>query len=423
MTERFLCCICKDVIVSPNQGQCGCRFCEKCINKHVTSCYCPGCGVNVNKWQLIYDKAVENEIADLEMSCLNKNCINIFKVRNLSKHLIICEFQEEQCVKCDEFYIFTDKEKHEKRDCKMRSMKCQDCGSLMAKYHYDDKHKNVKYGTRQLCSNWNGICPLKCSEDIQENVKMHLLSSCNESNEECSLKEIGCDKVIIRKEMNDHMNLEVRYHIDLLTNEIYKLQHKTMHISEIIEANRTLVDELKDMKEKLNTIDFKYPALKGELNTNSQITITEGEVTWQIKNFITKITNAKRGLDQFIFSDPFYSREKGYKMCLKVYPYGDGSGLGSHMSLFFVIMKGEYDDNLSWPFSKNIMLKLKKISGKMDLVFKFKPTQSPACYGKPTSKYNVASGQPKFISHVELISTHEFLHDDEDTIIIQAIIL
>lgn len=52
------------------------------------------------------------------------------------------------------------------------------------------------------------------------------------------------------------------------------------------------------------------------------------------------------------FSLPFYSGHYGYTMCLCLYILGDGTkciGKNIHMSLFFVIMKGEFDAIFQWP--------------------------------------------------------------------------
>jgi hypothetical protein len=39
---------------------------------------------------------------------------------------------------------------------------------------------------------------------------------------------------------------------------------------------------------------------------------------------------------------------------MRLYLNGDGVGKGTHISLFFVIMKGEYDLLLSWPFKHKV---------------------------------------------------------------------
>lgn len=41
-------------------------------------------------------------------------------------------------------------------------------------------------------------------------------------------------------------------------------------------------------------------------------------------------------------------------MCLRLYLNGDGTGRGTHLSLFFVVMRGKYDALLKWPFSQKV---------------------------------------------------------------------
>lgn len=57
-------------------------------------------------------------------------------------------------------------------------------------------------------------------------------------------------------------------------------------------------------------------------------------------------------------SAAFYTSKYGYKMCLRVYLNGDGTGRGTHLSLFFVVMKGPNDALLRWPFNQKVGLGL-----------------------------------------------------------------
>lgn len=41
-------------------------------------------------------------------------------------------------------------------------------------------------------------------------------------------------------------------------------------------------------------------------------------------------------------------------MCLRIYLNGDGTGRGTHLSLFFVVMKGPNDALLRWPFNQKV---------------------------------------------------------------------
>lgn len=42
----------------------------------------------------------------------------------------------------------------------------------------------------------------------------------------------------------------------------------------------------------------------------------------------------------------------------RLYLNGDGMGRGTHVSFFFVVMKGEYDALLQWPFSERVAFRL-----------------------------------------------------------------
>lgn len=52
----------------------------------------------------------------------------------------------------------------------------------------------------------------------------------------------------------------------------------------------------------------------------------------------------------------FYTSKYGYKMCLRIYLNGDGTGRGTHLSLFFVVMRGHSDALLKWPFNQKVIL-------------------------------------------------------------------
>uniref|UniRef100_A0A1X7VWS2 MATH domain-containing protein n=1 Tax=Amphimedon queenslandica TaxID=400682 RepID=A0A1X7VWS2_AMPQE len=61
-------------------------------------------------------------------------------------------------------------------------------------------------------------------------------------------------------------------------------------------------------------------------------------------------------LQNVFWSPSFYSSDRGYKMCLKVYPAGTGLGENSHVSIYCVLMKGEYDNELKWPFTADVVV-------------------------------------------------------------------
>ena len=60
------------------------------------------------------------------------------------------------------------------------------------------------------------------------------------------------------------------------------------------------------------------------------------------------------------FSEPFYSHPGGYKMCLGIATNGCGDGKSTHVSMHIYLMRGEHDENLTWPFCGTITIQLLK---------------------------------------------------------------
>ena len=90
-------------------------------------------------------------------------------------------------------------------------------------------------------------------------------------------------------------------------------------------------------------------------------------------------------------------------MCARLYLNGDGIGKGSHVSLFFVLMKGPYDPILPWPFTHRVTMQLLDQSGQGNHVQeKFKADPNSSSFQQPRSEMNVATGCPRFISLNEL---------------------
>ena len=113
-----------------------------------------------------------------------------------------------------------------------------------------------------------------------------------------------------------------------------------------------------------------------------------------------------------LYSQPFYTSRYGYKMCGRVYLNGDGMGKGTHLSLFFVLMRGEYDALLEWPFRQKVTLSLLDQSpARRDLSDTFRPDPTSSSFRRPSTEMNIASGCPMFISHNDLQNSR-FLKDD-----------
>ena len=58
------------------------------------------------------------------------------------------------------------------------------------------------------------------------------------------------------------------------------------------------------------------------------------------------------------WSKPFYTAPDGYKLQIRVDANGGASGKGTHVSVYVNLLKGEYDDILTWPFKCDITIQL-----------------------------------------------------------------
>ena len=136
-----------------------------------------------------------------------------------------------------------------------------------------------------------------------------------------------------------------------------------------------------------------------------------GDYVWKIDHFSRRYDEAISGKTPSIYSPPFYVGRFGYKVCARLYPNGDGNGKGTHLSMFLVIMRGEYDALLAWPFIQKVHFRLLDQDRIRDVFDAFRPDPNCVSFKRPTSDMNVASGCPRFVSHSEL-RQGGFVRDD-----------
>ncbi|KAG8561751.1 hypothetical protein GDO81_015458 [Engystomops pustulosus] len=145
-----------------------------------------------------------------------------------------------------------------------------------------------------------------------------------------------------------------------------------------------------------------------------------GVLIWKIRDYKRRKQEAVMGKTLSLYSQPFYTGYFGYKMCARVYLNGDGMGKNTHLSLFFVIMRGEYDALLPWPFKQKVSLMLMDQGpSRRHLGDAFKPDPNSSSFKKPTGEMNIASGCPVFVAQT-VLENGTYIKDD--TIFIKVIV-
>ena len=183
----------------------------------------------------------------------------------------------------------------------------------------------------------------------------------------------------------------------------------------VLHENRS--SEVKQLEEKvlevertLNVISVHHSELELQLQVSLAST-HNGAFLWRIPEVRRRIRDARTGHITSIYSPPFYTGRNGYKMCIRAYLNGDGSGEKTHLSIFFVLMKGEYDPLLQWPFESKVSLILVDQGHKKHLVQTFKPNAQSCSFQRPKTDMNVASGCPEF-ADLSILDNTSYVKDD-----------
>ena len=225
----------------------------------------------------------------------------------------------------------------------------------------------------------------------------------------------GVDEAVI---VMNTQELNVRFQVPLQSEDEMQGIHN-------ISASST-IQQLQDAVVLLNSQVAKLKERVRLLNTmfNFRLSLIEnsnydGIIIWKIPQFSQRKADAENGRSTSLFSLPFYSGRYGYKMCLRLHIMGDGIGKGTHLSLFFVVMRGEFDNILQWPFTHKVTFKLINQAGGEEIVDTFKPDPMSNSFRKPISDMNISSGCPRFVSHTDLERSGLIV---EDTIFIKCIV-
>ena len=142
-----------------------------------------------------------------------------------------------------------------------------------------------------------------------------------------------------------------------------------------------------------------------------EVSSYSGVLLWKISDFARKRQEAVCGRQVSLYSPCFYSSSYGYKMCVRLYLNGDGMGRGTHISIFFVVMRGQYDALLRWPFRQKVTFMLLDQNNAEHVIDAFRPDPSSNSFQRPKREMNIASGCPTFFPLSEL-NSHAYVRDD-----------
>ncbi|KAK6470958.1 TNF receptor-associated factor 2-like isoform X1 [Huso huso] len=223
---------------------------------------------------------------------------------------------------------------------------------------------------------------------------------------------------------------ELELKIGTLENIICVLNREVERSSTSLEANNRqhrldqekiemLSNKVHQLERAMALKDLSIAETEGRLRELSAATY-DGVFIWRISDFSKKRQDAIAGRAPAMFSPAFYTSKYGYKMCMRIYLNGDGTGRGSHLSLFFVVMRGQSDALLKWPFNQKVTLMLLDQNNREHIIDAFRPDVTSSSFQRPVSEMNIASGCPLFCPLLRLDAKNSYIRDD--TIFIKAIV-
>ena len=195
---------------------------------------------------------------------------------------------------------------------------------------------------------------------------------------------------IQRRDVESHLQAATRLHLDLAWVKLSESQKK--------------------FEETTKKLEKKVNALEKHIHYSEE----ESEsFTWRIDGFSEVLRKVKSGEETAVESSPFY--RFGYKCKLHACPNGDSFAKDTHLSVFLIIMKGEYDASLSWPFHKKVTFTLidqqENAKDKENIVKSFRSNLKLKNFERPVKEQNVGWGLSNFVSH-EQLQKRRYIVDD-----------
>ena len=177
-------------------------------------------------------------------------------------------------------------------------------------------------------------------------------------------------------------------------------------LSEDVTTNRSQVVRVAENMQSLQETVTRYSIAIDEIRLRQDVLdvkTTNGTFTWKIPDVRRRYGDAVERRTISLYSPPFYTSPHGYRMCIRVYLNGDGLGRGTHASVFFVLMRSEHDNLLSWPFRQSVRFTLvNQVNPDASISEAFVPDLQSPSFQKPDGDMNIASGFPKFAKQAVL---------------------
>ncbi|CAF1083017.1 unnamed protein product [Rotaria sordida] len=402
LNSMYICSHCSLLLRDPVQlTECGHRFCQSCINEQESDIItCSECRDKISRNKLIIDRGFKNDMQSLSIVCSLCSWTDILK--NYQDHLDqihpnpICKY-------CDEkFSSISDLDRHKQYNCEKITVYCPlkqfGCEEMilrinLCQHYLSEQHQKI---FMNIVRHLTPILPNVMYKQSEISSQMTIDLSYTTENDRIQLEEFYEMINLLSggiETLNDDIqrlfieSISHKNGLDPLTKDLsilkVSIEEQNNFLDGVKMNQQVLEQDLASMEQKIN-----------DMKTSSY----DGTFVWKITNVQEKMINAQSERQTSIYSAAFYSSTTGYKMCTRLYLNGDGNARRTHMSLFFVLMRGQYDAILKFPFHYKVTFCLYDQSAQQrHLLDSFRPDIKSASFQRPRSDMNIASGIPKFV--------------------------
>ncbi|XP_067938702.1 TNF receptor-associated factor 5-like isoform X2 [Watersipora subatra] len=433
LIKHYVCRLCQDILVQPQQTICGRRICKACIDRkfgseNVIPCPMPHDDIDedelaeepcqetgLHRNQVVPDSASLRVLLREKCFCPHKvyGCSDTPMWKKLKDHVQICQFTPVHCTNagCPKKFAKEALNRHLEQ-CLFMVVPCNYCGERFKRNQLEDHYGECENADTQ-CS----ICSLELGKRRQSTIGIKKVVN----NKVKPLEKVVAEVAMAVKKLGDKLQVS-ETDGDHLVNAMRTVAHILQQIEQINRKGGMIERQIRDsgldkvtviesLSQSIRRINEQQNEMEKRLKGQKSASY-EGVLIWRISDYKRKKSDAIRGLQMSIYSYPFYSSRYGYKICAKACLNGDELGRGKCLSLFFVLMRGEYDEHLTFPFKQRVTFTLICPSNsELDKHETFVPDQDSSSFRKPLTDMNIASGCPQFALHSEVESRHFLVSD------------
>ncbi|NWX06381.1 TRAF2 factor, partial [Caloenas nicobarica] len=478
--QKYLCSNCNNVLKKALQTLCGHRYCSACLSwivRNNKNAICQKCkeedsstlseGSLLAEERAFGDAAINKEISELKVHCVTLGCSWSGIMKNFEEHQSLCEYALIPChTGCGHMVMRKKLADHLENGCVNNVTMCQKCKRSLSS-SWGKKPEPCCSPAPALCRSTSAaFVSLQGRTLFLPLIPNHSTPLANKDG--CRFSEVGCSFRGSKEKMRDHEKTAVGPHMLLLLQHIKQLKtslcsaakaangfvpqpglnvnENKLHVFENIvavlnkevETSNLEITAFRRQSELdqniIRGLELKIAELHrcltqkdtGLSNLHKSLLFSEqasydGVFLWKITDVGRKLQDSVTGRTVSLYSPAFYTAKYGYKVCLRVYLNGDGTGKGTHVSLFFVVMKGDYDALLPWPFRHKVTFMLLDQNNREHIIDAFRPDLTSASFQRPVNDMNVASGCPLFLPLSKLQSP-KYAYVKEDTLFLKCII-